>query len=85
MLTRYGASNPRLFGSVARGDAGEKSDIDLMVDLPDGPDSKLMQVAGISERLGRLLGVRVDVVTPSLLREQVSQEARKDLLVFTLA
>ncbi len=32
-LARYGANNPRLFGSVARGDAGEDSDLDLLVDL----------------------------------------------------
>ena len=33
VLRRYGASNPRLFGSVARGDATTDSDIDVLVDL----------------------------------------------------
>lgn len=33
VLRRYGAGNPRLFGSVARGDASENSDLDLLVDL----------------------------------------------------
>ena len=37
VLSRYGADNPRIVGSVARGDAGATSDIDLLVDLePDG-------------------------------------------------
>ena len=33
VLRRYGASNPRLFGSVARGDATTESDIDVLVDV----------------------------------------------------
>jgi predicted nucleotidyltransferase len=33
VLARYAASNPRLFGSVARGGAVEGSDVDLLVDL----------------------------------------------------
>ena len=33
VVRRYGASNPRLFGSVARGDATTESDIDVLVDV----------------------------------------------------
>jgi uncharacterized protein len=80
VLRRYGATKPRLFGSVARGDASQASDIDLLVDLDSGATNPLMRVAGISEELTILLGVQVDVVTESLLRDGVSATARHDLV-----
>lgn len=80
VLCRYSATNPRLFGSVARGDAVRGSDVDLLVDLDTNAGNALMQVAGISEELTTLLGVRVDVVTEALLRHGVSATARRDLV-----
>ena len=78
ILRRYGAVNPLLFGSVARGDATSESDIDLLVDLlPDG-GNPLLRVAGIAEELSQVLGLRVDVVAPSLLRGEVSASALSD-------
>jgi predicted nucleotidyltransferase len=78
VLGQYGATNPRLFGSVARGDAREDSDLDLLVDLaPDG-GNELLRVAGLAEELSGLLGVRVDVVAATLLRDEVSATAIKD-------
>jgi len=78
VLRRYGASNPRLFGSVARGDAGPDSDIDLLVDLEPGRGNPLLRVAGMGEELSLLLGVRVDVVSEELLRYHVSETARTE-------
>lgn len=78
ILRRYGAVNPRLFGSVARGDATPESDIDLMVDLIPGGGNELLCVAGIAEEFGQVLGPRVDVVTSSLLRGEVSASALGD-------
>ncbi|MBK5249782.1 MAG: nucleotidyltransferase domain-containing protein [Actinomycetales bacterium] len=78
VLTRYGASNPRLFGSVARGDARASSDVDVLVDLAPGAGNALLRIAGIGEEFSRILGVRVDVVTDSLLREAVSASAHRD-------
>ncbi|GGK83758.1 nucleotidyltransferase family protein [Ornithinimicrobium pekingense] len=78
ILQRYGATNPRLFGSVARGDATADSDLDILVDLlPDG-GNPLLRVAGISEDLSEVLERRVDVVTASLLRDEVSATALAD-------
>jgi predicted nucleotidyltransferase len=52
--------------------------VDLLVDLaPDG-GNELMRVAGIAEELSELLGVRVDVVSASLLRDEVSATALAD-------
>lgn len=78
ILDRYGATNPRLFGSVARGDANVKSDLDLLVDLLPAGGNELLRVAGIAEELSEILGRRVDVVTPSLLRNEVSGTALAD-------
>jgi predicted nucleotidyltransferase len=78
ILDRYEASNPRLFGSVARGDATPDSDIDLLVDLLPGGGNELLRVSGIAEELGQLLGTRVDVVAASLLRDEVAASARAD-------
>ena len=78
LLDRYGATNPRLFGSVARGDAGEDSDLDLLVDLVPGAGNELMRVSGLAEELSELLDVRVDVVAATLLRDEVSASALVD-------
>lgn len=78
VLERYGASNLRVFGSVARGDAREDSDLDLLVDLRSGFGNDLLRVAGLSEELSEVLGVKVDVVASSLLRDEVSATALAD-------
>lgn len=78
ILDRYAAINPRLFGSVARGDATLTSDVDVLVDLLPDKGNELLRVAGIAEELSQLLSRRVDVVTPSLLRAEVSATALVD-------
>jgi uncharacterized protein len=78
ILERYAATNPRLFGSVARGVATASSDVDVLVDLQPGGGNELLRVSGIAEELSLLLGRRVDVVTSSLLRREVSATAIAD-------
>ena len=78
VLRRYGAVNPRLFGSVARGDARSNSDLDLLVDLMPGVGNVLLRVSGLAEDLSEVLGVRVDVVCEPLMRDDVSASARAD-------
>lgn len=78
VLARYGAVNPRVFGSVARGDATASSDLDLLVDLLPDVRSPLMRVAGMGEELLDILGVRVDVVADELMRDPVSSSAHAD-------
>jgi hypothetical protein len=74
---RRGASNVRVFGSVARGDESEQSDVDLLVDL--GTDVGLVGLAGLAREIGEIVGVDVDVVPADSLkpamREQVLAEA----------
>lgn len=78
ILRRYDAGNPRVFGSVARGDARRDSDIDLMVDLVPGRANELLRLSGLAEELSSLQGRRVDVVSESFLRDEVSLKARQD-------
>jgi predicted nucleotidyltransferase len=74
---RHGASNVRIFGSVARGEAGPDSDVDLLVDLERG--RTLIDHGQLQVDLEGLLGRKVDVVTErgllSHLRARVLEEA----------
>lgn len=51
---------------------------DVLVDLDPGAGNELLRIAGIGEEFSCILGVRVDVVSDSLLREQVSASAHRD-------
>lgn len=62
------ASNPRVFGSVARGEDTDQSDVDISVD--PNPRMGLFDIGGIQYRLSELLGVHVDVSTPDALPEK---------------
>jgi predicted nucleotidyltransferase/DNA-binding XRE family transcriptional regulator len=68
-----GARNVRVFGSVARGEDTEASDVDLLVDLDDGVG--LVALGGLERELGELLGVPVDVVPADSLKSKVRAEA----------
>lgn len=73
---RYGARNVRVFGSVARGEANEESDLDLLVELD--PDRTLMDLGGLLMEIQSLLPVRVDIATEGLLRPKVRGRALSD-------
>lgn len=66
---KYGASHIRIFGSVARQTADEKSDIDFLVEL--APGKTLFDLGGFAYDLEKLLGRPVDVCTVPLLREPI--------------
>lgn len=74
---RLGATNLRVFGSVARGEDRESSDVDILIDLD--PGVSLLGLARIQEAFEDLLGRPVDVVPASglkdRLRERVLEEA----------
>lgn len=81
MLARYGASNPRLFGSIAQGNAEPDSDIDLLLDLaPKGSGSRLCRLTGIRLELEKLLKMPVDVACEDLLKDGVSDSAKNQAI-----
>ncbi len=57
-MARHGAVNIRVFGSLARGVADERSDVDFLVDFQDG--CTLLDLVRLERELGELLGVGVD-------------------------
>ena len=73
-----GASHVRVFGSVARGDATEASDVDFLVDLE--PGRSLMDLGGLLMDLQELLERDVDVVTESGLRPRVAERVLADAI-----
>lgn len=62
----YGARNVRVFGSVARGEDDEQSDVDILVDLEDG--RSILDLGGFLYDVQELLGCNVDVVTERSIR-----------------
>jgi len=76
LAKEYGAYNVRIFGSVARGEADEKSDIDFLVDMEKG--RSLLDMGGLLMDLQDLLGHDVDVVTERGLRERIKERVLKD-------
>lgn len=78
LAAKHGARNVRVFGSVARGDATESSDVDFLVDME--PGRSLFDMGGLLMDLRELLGRDVDLVTENglywLLRRRILKEAR---------
>ena len=78
VVLRHRACNARVFGSVLHGEDQEGSDLDILIDPT--PNTTLMDVAKIQVELEKILGVSVDVLTPSALpdsfRAKVFAEAR---------
>ncbi len=73
---RRGARNVRTFGSAARGEADEDSDVDVLVDME--PGRNLLDMGGLLMDLQELLGRRVDVVSERGLRERIRDRVLHD-------
>jgi uncharacterized protein len=72
LSARRGATNVRVFGSVARGEDTPASDIDLLVDLGDGVG--LVALSALERELTDLLGAHVDVVPADTLKQSIRAE-----------
>ncbi len=75
LLDKYGASNPLLFGSVARGDANARSDIDILVEMNPEDGNLLMRASGLLEETRALLEKDIDIFPVQLLKSEVNQQA----------
>lgn len=71
LAAKYGASNIRIFGSVANGTADENSDIDFLVDMEKG--RSLFDLGGLLMDLQELFNRKVDVVTEKGLHERIRE------------
>ena len=73
-----GARNVRVFGSAARGDATETSDIDFLVDME--PGRSLFDLGGLLMELQELLGSPVDITTEPGLRERIRRRVLQEAI-----
>ncbi len=78
IVEKHGGLNPRVFGSRARGDAREDSDLDLLIKA--GPKMSLLDLIAIQQDLEDLLDIKVEVLTEGglhpLLKDDILSEAR---------
>lgn len=77
LAAQYGVENIRVFGSVARGEAGEDSDVDLMV---EGFCGSLLTFVQLKNRISDVIGIPVDMFKPQnirhpLVRQRVESDA----------
>lgn len=76
LADKHGAYNIRIFGSVARGQADENSDIDFLVDFR--PDVSLLDWSDLWIQLEDLLGRKVDIATEKILKERIKDRVLKE-------
>lgn len=68
VVEAHRARNPRVFGSVVHGEDRDGSDLDLLIDPT--PETTLFDIGAIRHELHQMLGVPVDVLTPSALPDR---------------
>ncbi len=76
IAAKHGAYNVRIFGSAARGEADEASDIDILVELEEG--RSLFDLGGMLMDLENLLACQVDLVTVRGLRKRIRERVLRE-------
>ena len=78
LAARFGIKNIRIFGSVARHEAREGSDVDFLVEFP--PGASLLTHAAFQRELSDLLGCDVDVASVRGLKEQIRNSVIREAI-----
>lgn len=79
-LRRQGVTHAAVFGSVARGEAGPDSDLDIMVQIDPAAEVDLYDYVGITQFIGDLFAGRADVSNRDQLIEPVRREAEREAI-----
>ncbi len=79
IAAKHGAYNVRIFGSVARNEAHENSDIDFLVDYDPNQRSPWFPM-GLIHDLEMLLSRKIDVATPAMLKERIKEQVLKEAI-----
>ncbi|UIE40007.1 nucleotidyltransferase family protein [Leptodesmis sichuanensis] len=79
IAAKHGAYNLRVFGSIARGEADDQSDIDLLVDYSLDRVTPWFP-AGLKLDLEQLLGRKVDIATEPALKERIREQVLKEAI-----
>lgn len=78
-LRARGIRRLRLFGSLARGDAGPASDVDLLAEIDHGSGFSLLDLVGLQYELGELTGRKVEIGTAAeRMRPRVRSRVEAD-------
>ena len=80
LLEGYGVKTIRLFGSVARGEAGERSDVDLLVEFEPSAHIGMFEFSRLRRELSRLLGCDVDLATPDALHKGMKEAILREAI-----
>src|SRR5437762_13209582 len=75
IAAKHGAYNVRVFGSVARGEAGPESDVDFLLEME--PNRSLLDQGALWQDLADLLGREVDIVEPEALHWYIRDRVLK--------
>ncbi len=80
-LKAAGILHIRVFGSVARNEASEVSDIDLLADFDKATRMTLVKVGSLQSRLSEMLGARVDLSSAEWMREPIKSKALREAVI----
>jgi predicted nucleotidyltransferase len=80
LLEQYGVKSLRLFGSVARGEAGVGSDVDLLVEFDPSAHIGMFEFSRLRRELSRLLGYEVDLATPDALHKGMKEDILREAI-----
>ena len=70
-----------IFGSVARGDSSEQSDVDLMADLDASKQFSLLDMVRLENRLADILGAKVDLAPARALKDGIRERASREAVL----
>ena len=76
LVQQAGMANPRVFGSVLRGEDSEDSDLDILVD--PAPRASLLMMVRLQDRLEQATGVKVDLRTPAELHPRIRNKVLEE-------
>jgi uncharacterized protein len=80
-LTAAGIVHLRVFGSVARGDANDSSDVDLIAEFDNKKKMTLLDMVGLENRLSELLQAKVDLTPAKTMKPRVRATADKEAVL----
>ena len=72
ILERFGATRAGIFGSLARGELKQRSDIDILVEIPE--PIGLIAFVGLRQELAKALGRNVDVVEYETIKPRIKEQ-----------
>ena len=77
---KYGIKSIKLFGSVARGEDNENSDIDLLIEFKDFKSANLRNYMGFIEEVKNVFKRKIDVATNEMIKPLLWKYIKKDLI-----